>query len=736
MGGGCDPSLDPVSPVPTVPTDTGPAATDEATCAVATCAPLDCPSAAADVLRHRGSTWAQAFGELNDLASADLDGDGAAELVVAGDPAIRVLGNDGAGHFVERAPWTPEPPLPRALGVATADLDGDGAVDVVVGVGTDDLRVLFGDGVGGLASHRAYAVPDATTSPISRVLVADLDGDGDSDVVVAPHLRVLHGDGAGGLAHHQTVAGRVRHVVLEDLNGDARSDLVVVGGDPNAFVWLPADGAGGFGAAVEVPSGTNVHGLAVGDLDGDGDADVVTANWDSSDLSVHLNDGSGAFPARTDHPLAGPSAWVALADADSDGDLDVTVASIRGPAVLPNDGAGDFGAPIGLDAGSGVARWLDLDGVAGPDLVLTRSGTSRDRSVDYISVVLEAGPGPATPPLLRGSLDSSAGSLAVGDVDGDGAADFVVGSRGLVTVFTRSGSELVAGLSLALPYTSREDDDSDHVPSLAVGDLDGDGDLDLVATLEQTHVFTQTGPATFTEGPGAVGGPRLMIADMDSDGHADIVGGYDAPRVGYGDGAGRFTTRETPTGGVRHEPLALADLDCDGDEDLLTAYWDASGADFIGLVVNDGAGLDAAPVELVGLPDEVEEVAPLDLDCDGDWDLAAVPEDRPAILLLRNDGPDGFAWVGEVALPSVGRAVGVGDLDGDGVADLAVSTEWHGVVVLPGDGTGSLGAPISLMAGLNGTGLVVADLDGSCALDVAVANLDGSELTVLLSSLP
>lgn len=270
----------------------------------------------------------------------DFNGDGKLDAFVVADntsdsEGLRVYLGDGRGHFSDSGQVLAHPEV-YTHRPAAADLDGDGDVDVVVG-GTMWLN-------DGRAHFTAHELVPGEKPPISAVALGDLDGDGDADLLALhqwKELRVYLNDGhahlrgtdqrltLGPAAGSAVMAG----LVLLDVDGDGALDCVTAGwrnnvGDacPNA-VWLN-NGKGQFrDSGQRFDFGTrHVHGFAAGDLDGDGGADLVFTVTSRNFGKVFFHAGPGTF-RETDQVLGeGWTHAVLLGDFNGDGALDVFLA--------------------------------------------------------------------------------------------------------------------------------------------------------------------------------------------------------------------------------------------------------------------------------------------------------------------------------------------------------------------------------------------------------------------------
>ncbi len=367
--------------------------------------------------------------------------------------------------------------------VASSDISSTGGISLTPHAWQFWTATEGGSGV--LAAHPVTPSFGAGTS--FGATLGDLDSDGDLDAFMA-HVNwpepVWLNDGAGGFALHPTsfTTGSSLDVALGDLDGDGDLDAVAANLNQAQTVWLN-DGLGAFTAHPITPTfgGYQSNDIDLGDLDGDGDLDAIVANQASAPQTVWLNDGAGGFSPHPTTPTfgAGESRSLALGDLDGDGDLDAVVANDAGQAETTwlNDGGGTFTAhPITPTFGVDKSREIvlgDLDGDGDLDAVVANydaPGTGQANTV-----WLNDGDGGFSD---SGQLlgDKNSVGLALGDLDGDGDLDAVVANTYVETntVWLNDG----AG-TFSLPPTFPGFDLQDGT-GVALGDLDGDGDLDVL----------------------------------------------------------------------------------------------------------------------------------------------------------------------------------------------------------------------------------------------------------------
>ncbi len=328
----------------------------------------------------------------------------------------------------------------NSMGVPLGDLDGDGDLDAFVscwsvgpwGGACDDIAVWLNDGQGNFSKGWSDPMIFAT-----QVALGDLDGDNDLDAFIgmasAPGLgspgQVWLNDGNGNFTDSgQRLRCRYSEARLGDLDGDGDLDAFAAGGE----VFLN-DGHGNFvDSGQRFGSGAWLA-VALGDLDGDEDLDAYLQGPNLGQGRVYLNDGEGNFTDTGQQlgPGRGTVSTVQLGDLDNDGDLDAFVAYgdprdgyLSNEAWL-NDGQGNF-TDSGQRLGSMISRWVelgDLDGDGDLDAFVA-NGTGNSGQPNRVWLNDGQGIFSQYPQDLG---RSGSVSVSLGDLDGDGDLDALVG---------------------------------------------------------------------------------------------------------------------------------------------------------------------------------------------------------------------------------------------------------------------------------------------------------------------
>jgi hypothetical protein len=676
--------------------------------------------------------------------------------------------------------------------IAMADLDGDGKPDLATAnVGSDNITLFFqgsGNVFPSTPSATLTGVPllVTLTDPYS-VKAIDVDGDGDLDVVSANHGSnnlVIWTQGSpgsfsavipalGGLTAPSDVAGA-------DLNGDGRMDLVAANTGANRLSIFFRNNLGGYPGSPSLSVGNASTGspvsVAVGDLDGDGEIDLVSANQSTNNVTVFLQGAPGVFPAAPSAVLGGPGLTdgpvsVAVGDVDGDGRLDIACADETGNnlTVFLQSSSGGFGAtPTFTLAGAGSplqpthVELADVNDDGTLDLVSCNGGN------DISIFVFQADTGTfASQPIVigqNGSL-SSPSSIAVGDADGDGHVDLAASNSAGndVSVFQQVGgasyaitpADLVLGDAIT----------STNPGGIAVVDLDGDGDLDIVTANEggnSLSIFEQLSPSIFGSSPAQVlgsatdtPGPRAVAAaDLDGDGRMDLVS---ANRAGgtlaifHQLGSGGFSASPDVVlgGGTLGAPtsIAVGDLDGDGRPDLVCANATANNLSVFLQPASGGfAGVSPATIGSGATTKAPAQVLVVDIDGDGDLDIVSANTTGDNVTIFLNPGNGVFPAapsliLGATASTPSPRAVAVGDLDGDGDLDIAVACGGNNRVAIflqgaPGSFPAAPSATLTSASLTTPDTIAVADVDHDGDVDIVTGNTGSRNLTLFRQGLP
>lgn len=638
------------------------------------------------------------------LVAGDVDGDGDADAMLGNfDGRDRLYLNDGNAFFTDASDQLPDGPG-WTLAFALGDVDRDGDNDLVVA--SLGLLLYLNDGHGSFTNEPGY-LPPASYSGALALMLEDVDGDQDLDLLVGNYYeqnQLYLNDGMGRFreATDQLPTHRddTCDLALGDVDADGDQDMIVGnggfyhGGEAQSRLYLN-DGAGRFTDATErLPKYLGyTNAVALGDVDADDDLDVVLGEFYGGDR-LYLNDGTGHYQhVAGGLPSGEYTLSLALGDVDGDGDHDLV--SGNGDVywacgmgeqarLYLNDGHhGHFADATTQLPQEGSVAWalalLDLDGDGDSDLLLGTVGQSL--------LYLNDGRGQFTNAMLPfidddGSMETYLGGLALGDVDGDQDLDVVVANQAEPSqLYLNDGAGHLTEAIGHLP------DDPDRSTSVARCDVDGDGDLDLVFGnyAEQNRLFLNDGTGFFTDAtaqlpPDLDDTTSLAVGDVDGDGDEDLVIGNawgtsrNQDRLYLNDGSGHFTDATSRLPPSSDDTWAIVLGDVDGDDDLDLI----KGNTFQdGLYLNEGGGFFA---DATGqLPPDSDYVFDLALgDVDGDRDLDIVVGNWGPNRLYLNDGRSFFMDASRRLPPgSADSNLALGDVDGDGDQDL-VASQWQG----------------------------------------------------------
>jgi hypothetical protein len=585
------------------------------------------------------------------IKAGDFNNDDKIDLVtanigsgLAGDVSI-LLGN-GNGSF--------QPPVSISMGtqpadVAVGDFNKDGKLDLAAAdYSTVAVIVRLGNGDGTFQAPITLSIPQAAQS----LVVDDMNKDGNPDIITAGAILLGNGNGTFQPAINfvEVLGANPLHVATGDLNGDNKPDVVVTSGGSQIVSVLLGNGDGTLQPPRHYVAGNTPEEVFIIDFDGVGGVDLLIPNISDDHLSVFPGNGDGTFQAAPAYPTISNlsnrsgASDAATADFTGDGIPDVVAANGGNVVLLPGLGAGALGPAAAIPglAGSQVIAG-DWNGDGKQDLAFTMTGPSR------LSVVLGNGNGTFGAPTnypLPGS-DSFDDFLAAAFVNADNIPDLLVANTGTgtISVFLGNGS---GGFTEqpAVPVGTFPN-------SIATGDLNNDGKLDLAVTNLGSF--------------GALNG---------------------SVQVMLGNGDGTFQAPQTVRSNVEADSVVIADFNRDDKLDLAAVVqstlfdWD------IEIFLGKGDGTFAAPKPLGLTQDLVHGLRVADFDQDGIPDLAVSLEGtQAAVFRGKGDGtfePPVFVDVG-------GGTVVAADLDQDSLPDIVSPSEIGSVAVLINGGNGQPG---------------------------------------------
>ena len=685
--------------------------------------------------------------------AVDLDGDGDADVLSASSYGDNIAWyeNLGGGAFSDQRIVTSA--AGGAGSVHAADLDGDGDADVLSASSSSDNRIAWYENLGNGAFSEQRVI-SAEVDGAHSVRAADLDGDGDADVLSASlnDNKIAWYENLGGAAFSDqhvisTEGDGANSVHAADLDGDGDADLLSTYTWDHKVAWFENLGSGAFSEqriiSTDARAATDVY---AADLDGDGDSDVLSASaFNDHKIAWYENLGNGAFSSqRTITTELDLPSSVFAADLDGDGDADVLSASIDDDKIAWYENLSDHGDDHGDEASPSSATLA----TALPAFLHGTLESAGDRDMFRVAVgngTLRAYTNGPTDTFGR-LRDSEGAELATDDdsatglnfeieaeldagvyyIDVGGFADNRTGAYTLVVEWvtartTAFSTQRVISTEVAEPR------------SVNTADLDNDGDVDVLSAGRGAVAWHEN------IGGGEFSTRRLIStrvdyslsvrgADLDGDGDADVLSGSLSDRkiAWYENiGGGEFSEQRvisTKAAGSVH----AVDLDGDGDVDLLSFSYE--GDDRIFWHEN----LGGTPVRFGGervistAVDVPYATYAVDIDGDGDADVVSASERDDKVAWYENLGDGAFSDQ-RIISTTIGapRSVLATDLDGDGDSDVIASSHGDGRIAWYenlGAGAFSTERAVAAQATLtSASSMHAADLDGDGDIDVLTA---------------
>lgn len=634
--------------------------------------------------------------------------------------------------------------------VFAADIDGDGFIDILSASRNDD-KIAWYKNIDGLGTFGPQQIISETALGAESVFAADIDGDGDNDVIFASRIDDTIGwyentNGLGSFGPKQIISNLVdspNSISAGDIDNDGDIDILSSSDGDDKIAWYEnTDGLGNYGPQQIISTNFSAPlKTTTGDIDGDGDLDILSGSGfiENSVVWFKNTNGQGNFVAQqilTDQVQRAGDAI--LADVDNDGDLDIVVASknFNGHRVIwfeNTDGQGNFstssneigsdnvGAPEAL-----VAADFDNDGYLDIAVGATYSGISwyknnGDGTFGTYQMIDE----------IYGTTN-----LFVADINADGAMDLLMTSstEDMVAWYKNTNGQGSFGPANELaPINS-----ANGIYSIFSADLDGDGDKDILAALyDDNRIVWQEnldGLGTFSELKTIANVEKpisVYAGDMDGDGDVDVIAAYRTKLVWFKneDGQANFGNELI----INNAPYNLqdvvyaTDIDNDGDLDIFgsegyNTYWQENTNGFgtfgpIQIISDDFAASDSMKAE--------------DIDNDGDKDLVVSYWAEGVIVWFENiDGQGTFGNSNLIDTLISPESVEIADIDNDGDNDIIISEFGNGEILLyKNDGLGNFGSAITISSSVLGAfDVKAADFDNDGDIDVVCADFRDRKL--------
>jgi len=375
------------------------------------------------------------------------------------------------------------------------------------------------------------------------------------------------------------------------------------------------------------------------------------------------------------------------------------------------------------------------------DSLADTRGATLDSATTY-QLTAEAGPGAGRFPAdsVVSTSENGARAVAAGDLDGDGDRDLVVAATEGNTVrwFENDGTGRFGdGTTI--------DSGLNFPRDVAVADIDGDGALDVIAAAgasessdgdDRIRWYANDGSGSFEEDNTVISSNEvddvraLDVGDLDGDGDVDVVSASSdnstiAIHENQVDEENGFSSRSITGSADDPRSVAVGDFENDGDLDVV---WGEYGGDDVAWARNQGDGTFGAPTTINGATSNVSDVAAMDVDRDGTLDVVGAETGEGVVAWYENTGSgfgSGFVADSLTAVESVHPA----DVNGDGRQDLFVASSQDTLAWVAGTENDLGGRTVFETAADSALGVTAADLDGDGTVDPVAASFTSDTVT-------
>lgn len=688
------------------------------------------------------------------VVSKDMDADGKSDVLVVNNTsnnisAFKNSSSPGSISFPTRQEF---PVGSGPVAIAAGDLDADGLPDVaVVNASASTVSVLRNTSPGNSINFAAKVDLVTGLSP-SDVWIADIDLDGRPDIITTNStsntVSIFQNNSSPGIINFGTKYDLVglspNSVCVGDIDADTRPDIIVSNYAHNSisvFKNMSSSRFFNFSGRFDFATGGTPQSIAIGDLDLNGSPDIGVANFATGENSISIlrntsSSGSISFAPKFDFAVNARPYGIAFADADGDGAVELSV--LKGDddqiSVYRNQstpGNISFGSGIEFNTAAGPVdiRMADFDNDNKTDLLALNASTP---SFSIFRQVI-------TPPVINSVVPGNAPLGTSITLSGYG---FNATPANNIVFFGATKATVTSATATTLSVTVPAGTTYDYVSvTNLITDLTGFSKLPFIQTITTGNIAFAPKQDMAVTSPNS-----LRIADIDVDGKPDMV----VPNQGSSNvsvyrnnttgSAISFPAKiDFPTGSVP-QAVTSGDLDADGLPDLVVVN---TGSTSISVLRNTTV---SSPISFAAKVDYVTGSVPQaavisDLDKDGKPDIAVCNFGSNTISVFRNlsvPGTISFAAKQDFPTGNAPISIAVGDLDTDGLPDLAVANNSSNSVSLFLNtslyGAISFASKVDFPAGTAPQSLALGNLDSDIFPDVVVANSGSNNFSALKNS--
>jgi len=573
----------------------------------------------------------------------------------------------------------------------------------VLSASAGDDKIAWYENTDGQGNFAPQQIITSNASQPHSVYAADLDGDGDMDVLSASYYYLddkiswyENTDGQGTFGPEQIITTNINlptTVYAADIDGDGDMDVLSASESDSMISWYEnTNGLGTFGSQHIISNTQGAHSVYATDIDTDGDMDVLSFSVYGNSITWYENtDGHGGFSFHHIRYEEGVYA-VFASDIDNDGDMDVVSVSFTNDGITWHeniDGLGTFGLHhLITTTAKGINDVVaaDIDGDGDKDVIFS---SHFDDKVSWRENI--DGQGNFGPLQTIASTVSNVRSVFAADIDGDGDIDVLSASKNDDRIAWYENTDGQGAFGPQQIITTN----ADQAKSVYATDIDGDGDMDVLSasTGDNKIAWYEN-----TDGQGTFGPQQIITtnasqphsvyaADLDGDGDMDVLSAsyyYLDNNISWyenTDGQGTFASRQTITTNVVYaESVFAADVDGDGDMDVLSA---SNGDDKIAWYENtDGQGTFGSQQIITTNADQAKSVYAADLDNDGDIDVLSASGYDDKIAWYENTDGQGTFGPQQIITTDANHALVVfaADINGDAKIDVLSASSGDDII--------------------------------------------------------